>query len=142
LNRFADKLSGTGLLSDILEDDDLADKNSSLDSETDPLVNEEGDGAPDNNITVPEALQDKLDRPLEKKDLIQAGLIILGKLDKEDINFLFQVGNQDSYTKEELLRVRRILLAKLTSKEIHTLKELGAKYGKELRILDDDFKVR
>ena len=88
------------------------------------------------------AVQEKLDRPLEKKDLLKAGLIILRKLDKEEINYLYRVGTQDSCTREELRRVREILLGKLSPQEISTLKEIGAKYGKQLRILDPDVQLQ
>ena len=87
-------------------------------------------------------MQEKLDRPLEKKDLLKAGLIILRKLDKEEINYLYRVGTQDSCTREELRRVREILLGKLSPQEISTLKEIGAKYGKQLRILDPDVQLQ
>jgi hypothetical protein len=88
------------------------------------------------------AVQQKLDRPLEKKDLLKAGLVILRKLSTEEISYLYRIGTQDSYTREELQRVREILLAKLSPQEIRTLKEIGAKYGKQLRILDPDVQLK
>ena len=108
-----------------------------------PLETAPGDGgaapgkhAAEFNPNLTETLQDKLDHPPDKKDLLKAGLIILRKLDKEEIGYLYQVGARGSCTKEELQHIREILLGALSQQEISTLKEIGAKYGKQLRILD------
>lgn len=86
-------------------------------------------------------VQLKVNRPIEKKDMLRAGLIILRRLDADEISYLYTVGSKDSYTREELVQVRQILLGKLSSHEIKTLRELGAKYGKSLRILDPNYKI-
>ncbi len=91
---------------------------------------------PASNQQVASGVQDKVGKPIEKTDLIKAGLIIIRKLDGEEISYLYRVGNKDSYTKEELKRSREILLGKLTPEDINTLRELGGKYGKTLRVLD------
>lgn len=101
----------------------------------------QGDGTSHSNQEISDAVQEKVDQPLEKKDLLRAGLIILRKLDKEEIGYLYRTGTKDSYTREELQHVRKILLGKLTAQEIETLKEIGDKYGKKLRILDADVPI-
>ncbi len=84
------------------------------------------------------AVQDKLNRPPAKKDLLKAGLIILRKFNREEIEYLYRVGTRGNCTKEELQRIREIILDTLTPQEIDTLREIGAKYGKELRFLAPD----
>lgn len=88
------------------------------------------------------SVQSKLDRPVEKKDLIKAGVIILRKLDTDEIQYLYTVGKKGSPTREELIRSREILLNKLTSEDINTLRQLGGKYGKSLRILDSEVPIK
>ncbi|MGE5458878.1 MAG: hypothetical protein ACM3NJ_00350 [Methanobacterium sp.] len=83
-------------------------------------------------------VQNKLNRPLEKKDVLKAGLIIIRRLNSSEISFLFRVGSKNSYTQEEFDQVRSILRTKLTNEDIAVLKELGRKYGKELRVLDEN----
>jgi len=102
---------------------------------------EDRTGGP-SDYEIAAAVQKKIDHPLEKKDLLKAGLLILRKLDSEEIGYLYRVGTKDSYTKEELHRARQILLGKLSPQEIGTLKEIGAKYGKQLRILDPDVQLQ
>ncbi|MDD4548887.1 MAG: hypothetical protein PHT79_03910 [Syntrophomonadaceae bacterium] len=97
-------------------------------------------GKQDNEIV--RSVQSKLDRPVEKKDLLKAGVIILRKLDTDEIQFLYNVGKSSSPTREELILSREILLGKLTSEEINTLRQLGGKYGKSLRILDNDVPIQ
>ncbi len=80
-------------------------------------------------------VQNKVGRPIEKKDLIRAGLIILRRLDMDEISFLYQAGKKDTHSPEEMQQARKILLDKLTSEDINILKELGSKYGKELDFL-------
>jgi hypothetical protein len=87
-------------------------------------------------------VQKKVDRPVEKEDLVRAGLIILRKLNTEEISYLYRVGRQDSCTREELIRSREILLNKLSEDDIRTLRTIGAKYGKPLRILDPNVKLK
>ena len=108
-------------------------------AKNDLLENSTGaDGCFADNITG--AVQQKLDRPLDKKDLLQAGMVILRKLSSEEISYIYNIGIQDHYAREELWHIREILLAKLSPGDIRTLKEIGAKYGKQLRILDADIR--
>lgn len=83
-------------------------------------------------------VQQKINRPIEKTDLIKAGVIILRKLNAEEINYLYKLGQKDSFNRKEYLQARGILLKKLSAEDINTLRELGQKYGKELNILKTD----
>lgn len=92
------------------------------------------------NKTIANDVQKKISRPIEKKDLVKAGVIILRKLNSEEINYLYKIGKKDNYSREEYLHARDILLNKLSSEDIDTLQELGMKYGKDLNILDPELK--
>lgn len=85
-----------------------------------------------------EALE-KAGRPVDKKDLIAGGLIILHKLSRSEIQFLYEVARKDTYTREELIKANNILITKLNSEDRAKLKALGLKYGRNLRVLDEDF---
>lgn len=86
---------------------------------------------------IASGVQNKISRPIEKTDLLKAGVIILRRLNSEEISYLYHVGSQPSYTHEEYLQVHKILEAKLSDEDVVTLKELGKKYGKTLNVLDD-----
>ncbi|MEN6324958.1 MAG: hypothetical protein ABFD18_01925 [Syntrophomonas sp.] len=92
------------------------------------------------NKTIANDVQKKISRPIEKKDLVKAGVIILRKLNSEEINYLYKIGKKDNYSREEYSHARDILLNKLSSEDIDTLRELGMKYGKDLNILDHELK--
>lgn len=87
---------------------------------------------------IVDGVEQKVGRPIENKDLLKAGLIILKRLDRNEISYLFQVGSQDNYTKEELQQVQKVLKSKLTEEDIAVLNALGDKYGKKLYVLDDE----
>ena len=87
-------------------------------------------------VAIAGSVQKKINRPIEKTDLIKAGVIILRRLNSEEISYLYRVGSHNSYTHEEYLQVHKILQAKLSEEDIATLKELGQKYGKNLNVLD------
>lgn len=95
-----------------------------------------GDGASPSNVKIAGDVQKKIGKPIEKNDLLKAGLIIIRRLDSDEISFLYQVGRKDSYTQEELQQARKILTTKLSSEDRAVLKALGQKYGKELNVLD------
>lgn len=90
------------------------------------------------NGAIVNGVQQKVDRPIENKDMLKAGLIILQRLDSNEISYLFRVGSQDNYSKEDLQQVQKVLKAKLTDKDVEVLKTLGEKYGKRLRVLDEE----
>ncbi|NLL87264.1 MAG: hypothetical protein GX229_12370 [Syntrophomonadaceae bacterium] len=85
---------------------------------------------------VAERIMAKIGQPVSKDDLLKGATIIMNKLDEEEIRFIYKVACNEEPTPEEMQEVRRILLSKLSPEDIDTLKALGAKYGKKLRILD------
>ena len=97
---------------------------------------------PPDNTQIVGSVAQKVDKPLDKTDLIKAGFIILRKLNSEEIAFLYRVGNNSEVTREELVKTREMLLSKLSPEDIATLRQLGDKYGKELRILDPSVPIR
>lgn len=76
-------------------------------------------------------------RPIDKEDMVKAGIIILKRLSNEEISYLYQVGRKGSMTANERAKAHAILSSKLTEDDVKTLKELGAKYGRELSILNE-----
>lgn len=98
------------------------------------------------SIAEPDAIaggvQQQIDKPIAKKDLLKAGSVILRKLSWEEITFLYQSGSKDARTADEQKEIRRILLDKLTPEDVQTLLELGTKYGKTLNILDPNVPIK
>ena len=91
---------------------------------------------PPSNSDIASDVVNKIGRPIEKGDLIKAGLIILRRLNGEEISYLYHVGRKSSFSNEERGQVRKILLSKLNRDDIVTLQALGKKYGRSLSILD------
>lgn len=103
-------------------------------SGTSPGTTQGGVSAANNGIVT--GVQKKINKPIEKTDLLTAGIIILKNFSTDEISFLYRVGSKDSFSSEEYQQVRNLLQSKLSDEDIATLKELGQKYGKELHILD------
>lgn len=101
-----------------------------------PLLHKQQPAGVMDNDDITDSVEQKLDQQVDKDDLLKASVIILKKLDSEETAFLYKIGNKEDPTKEELQQARDILLNKLTPEDINTLRQLGAKYGKSLRILD------
>jgi len=105
-------------------------------------TNTPGSSSSPGNITKPSkqdlasGVEQKLGRPVEKKDLIKAGMIILRKLNWDEITFLYNAGSKTKQTSEELKQAREILKGKLSAEELATLQELGNKYGQSFRFLN------
>lgn len=87
-------------------------------------------------------VQARLNRPVNRKDLIKAGLILVGSLSREQLNYVYEVGRKDRPSREELIQVRDILLNNLSPEDIAALRELGGSYGKSLHILDPSVPIR
>jgi hypothetical protein len=69
-------------------------------------------------------------KPIDKADMIKAGLIILRRLNSEEISYVYSVGRKGSMTADEKAKVRAILSAKLTDDDKETLRALGVSMGK------------
>jgi hypothetical protein len=91
---------------------------------------------------IASGVQQQINKPIEKIDLLKAGIIIMRKLSWEETQYLYQSGSKDSHSVDELKETRRILLDKLTPEDVQTLRELGAKYGKTLNILDPNVPIK
>lgn len=145
LNILSAALANSELFLSLMPEDDSLLPEDILETPGLPETAPGGDGV---TIDIPGAGHDigsVLDKPAQppaKKDLIKAGLIILRKFNREEIDFLYQIAAQGSCTPEELQSVRKIILETLTPQEIDTLRELGAKYGKELRFLDSEVELQ
>jgi len=81
-------------------------------------------------------VEQKLGRPVEKKDLLEAGMIIMRKLNWDEITFLYNTGSKPQPSPDEIQQARVILKGKLSSDELATLKALGGKYGHGLGFLN------
>lgn len=84
---------------------------------------------------IVKGVQQRVSRPLEKKDLFKAGLIIIRRLSWSEIEYMYDVGTKDSMTTAELKEVHQILRTRLSSEEIKVMQDLGRKYGKNLDFL-------
>lgn|GEM_PF-1326355 len=82
------------------------------------------------------SVQQQLNRPVDKQDLLKAATTIMRKLSWEEIGYLYSVGNEQNRSPEELKKTREVLLQKLTPQDVEVLRALGKKYGKTLNILD------
>lgn len=81
-------------------------------------------------------VEQKLGRTVEKQDLIDAGIIVLRRLNWDEITFLYNVGSKAQQNPEELQQAREILRGKLSADELDALRAFGGKYGQSLRFLD------
>lgn len=93
-------------------------------------------GTQPSQLDITSGVQQKLGQPVEKKDLVEAGMIIMRRLNWDEITFLYNAGKKSEQSPEELQQAREILQTKLTAEELATLKALGSKYGQSLRFLD------
>ncbi len=108
------------------------DGSGSMPQQQSPSSSEKGTVEQDDIV---KGVQQKVSRPIEKKDLIKAGLIIIRKLSWSEIEYMYDVGTKDSMTTAELKEVHRILRARLSNDEIKVMQDLGRKYGKNLDFL-------
>lgn len=89
-----------------------------------------------NGQDIATGVQSKVNRPIEKKDLISAGLIVVRRLEWQEIDYLYRVGIKDKQSPEEIRQVRHILQSRLSPEEIKELQKMGRKYGRGLTFLD------
>jgi hypothetical protein len=80
-------------------------------------------------------VQQKVSRPIEKKDLVKAGLVIIRRLSWEEIEYMYDVGSKASISAADLKKVHKILNSRLSAEEIKMMQDLGRKYGKNLDFL-------
>lgn len=77
-------------------------------------------------------------------DFMTAGMIFMKKLTPTEISFLFGAANGrmlENNSVEELENIRKILLSKLTSQEVATIRSIGKKYGRTMYILDPSISI-
>lgn len=102
----------------------------------------DGEVSQSSNTQIANGVQQQINKPIEKIDLLKAGMVIMRKLSWEETQYLYQSGSKDTHSVDELKETRRILLDKLTPEDVQTLRELGAKYGKTLNILDPNVPIQ
>ncbi|HHV16263.1 MAG TPA: hypothetical protein GXX58_06780 [Gelria sp.] len=102
-----------------------------------PLPQKQSPSSPDklDQDDIVKGVQQKVTKPIEKKDLFKAGLIIIRRLNWSEIEYMYDVGTKDSITRADLKEVHRILRLRLSSDEIQVMQDLGRKYGKNLDFL-------
>jgi len=88
------------------------------------------------NVQIADDVMTKVGRPIDKSDMLRAGVIILKRFNGEEISYLYNVGRKGSMTLDERVKVKKILSAKLSDDDVATLKALGKKYGRSLTVLD------
>lgn len=77
-------------------------------------------------------------------DFMTAGMIFMKKLTPTEISFLFGAANGrmlENNSVEELENIRKMLLSKLTSQEVATIRSIGKKYGRTMYILDPSISI-
>lgn len=90
---------------------------------------------------IASTLEKEAGKPVDTADMIKAGYILMGKLNNDEINFLFGFSDK-KYTSEELKKAREILFSKLSSQDIETLQALAGKYGKNIYLLDPSVPIK
>lgn len=81
-------------------------------------------------------VEKRVSRPIDKRDLLRAGIIIMRRLSAEEIGFLYRLGKKDTLSREEIRQARNILFARLNKDELETLTKIGAKYDQPVFLLD------
>lgn len=102
----------------------------------------EDEPQPASGKQITAGVEQQLDQPVDKKDLLKAGMLIIHKLSWDEISYLYEMGNKESRTVEEEKKIRETLLKKLTPEDVQVLRELGSKYGKKLDILDSNVVIK
>lgn len=135
----------------------FSDSPSPLDSEADnkgsePVLSEHPDLGGDNTLQrkqspsysgkveqddIVKAVERRVNTPIDKNDMLKAGLIIIRKLSWSEIEYLYNVGTSNSISSAELKEVHRILRSRLSAEDIQVLQVLGRKYGKNLDFLSN-----
>lgn len=87
-------------------------------------------------------IESRINRPVNRKDLLKAGLILMGSLSREELNYIYQVGRNPHPSKAEMIEAREILLNNLSAQDIAALRQIGSNYGMSLRILDPSVPIR
>lgn len=82
-----------------------------------------------------DGVANRVGRPLEKKDIMRVGLILVRRLSWEEIDYFYEVGQKAHPSSEEIARVKTLLNGRLTDKEMQTLQDMGSKYGRDLTFL-------
>jgi len=86
---------------------------------------------------IVKAVERRVNTPIDKNDMLKAGLIIIRKLSWSEIEYLYNVGTSNSISSAELKEVHRILRSRLSAEDIQVLQVLGRKYGKNLDFLSN-----
>ncbi len=80
-------------------------------------------------------VQKQIEQPIDKKDLVKAGMIVLRRLDWSEIEYLYRTGSKAEISDAELKKIHKVLRSRLNSDEIKVMQELAHKYGKDLGFL-------
>lgn len=81
-------------------------------------------------------VQARVNRPVEKTDMLRVGLILVRRLDRSEITYLYNVGKRGTYSPEEVNKTRRILTSKLTEHDLEVLQEMAEKYEQPLFFME------
>ena len=81
-------------------------------------------------------VQARVNRPVEKTDMLRVGLMLIKRLDRNEITYLYNVGKKGTYTPAEVSKTRQILTTKLTEHDMKMLQEMAEKYDQPLFFLN------
>lgn len=97
---------------------------------------------------IPKQVQSKAEtlagQKVAVKDWIKVADILVGKLGMSEIRFLFDSAKDDVFLNssvEELEKVRSILFSKLSAQDLETIRTIGRKYNKDMKIIDPNISV-
>jgi hypothetical protein len=104
--------------------------------------------AEDKDVAIPSILSQPIkeangfaNKPIKTQDALDAAAILLQSgLSLQEIYYLTGQ-TKDNLSTEEKQRIRDLLLAKLTSEEIKSLRSITSQYGKHLIILDPNYPI-
>jgi hypothetical protein len=70
--------------------------------------------------------------------MLRVGLILVRRLDRDEIKYLYNVGRRGTYTESEVNQTRRILTARLNKDDMKVMQEMAEKYEQPLFFMGSD----
>jgi len=101
-----------------------------------------------NSFLIPKQIQSKAEAlagvKVDFKDMVKVADILAGKVSIGEIKFLYNTAKDNVFlncSAEELRKVRDILFTNLSHDDLECLRQIGEKYGKDMRIINPDISV-
>lgn len=79
-------------------------------------------------------INEQISKPIEKKDMLSVGVVLMRKLSRDEINWLYQVGTSGNPKAEDLKKAKDLLQTRLSNDELKSFEAMAAKYGKNVKL--------